>query len=243
MRAGSLSTRAATVWPSISVFSRASASAGFVCRAMSSRRSASLTKSAFLATKSVSQSSSSSAPSLLTTTPFVVERSRRLPTSLAPLTRRNSTALSKSPSASVRAFLQSIMPAPVASRRRLTSAAVKSAMSLLSRAGVDVGHVCGVRAEPSGRATAPSPRRAGTAPGGSAVLGALRARGGVAGGGHALDRSNLVSGDRRGLGGGLRQRGGRGVGGRGRVPTGQELALPVGPRLLAPPDRPRAPPP
>ena len=42
------------------------------CSAMSSRRSASLTKSAFLATKSVSQSSSSSAPSLLTTRPLVV---------------------------------------------------------------------------------------------------------------------------------------------------------------------------
>src|SRR4051812_50123790 len=85
----------------------------------------------------------------------------------------------------------------------------------------------------SGRATAPSPRRAGTAPGGSAVLGA---RGGVAGGGHALDRGNLVGGDRRGLGGGLRQRGGRGVVRRGRLPTGQELALPVGQRLLAPDD-------
>ena len=130
MRADSPSTSAATVWPSTSVASRASASAGFFSSAMSSRRSASFTKSAFLATKSVSQSSSSSAPSLLTTTPLVVERSRRLPTSLAPLTRRNSTALSKSPSASVRAFLQSIMPAPVASRRRLTSAAVNSAMSL-----------------------------------------------------------------------------------------------------------------
>src|SRR4051812_3299652 len=128
------------------------------------------------------------------------------------------------------------MPAPVASRRRLTSAAVKSAMSLPSGSGVDVVHVCGVRAEPSGRATAPSPRRAGTAPGGSAVLGALRARGGVAGGGHALDRSNLVGGDRRGLGGGLPQRGGRGGVRPGRGPTRPEVALPVGQRLRAPPD-------
>src|SRR4051794_1915818 len=63
----------------------------------------------------------------------------------------------------------------------------------------------------------------------SAVLGALGARGGVAGGGHALDRSDLVGGDRRGLGGGLRQLG-RGGGG---VATGQELALPVGQRLVA----------
>src|SRR4051812_49786045 len=134
------------------------------------------------------------------------------------------------------------MPAPVASRRRLTSAAVKSAMSLLSRSGVDVVRVCGVRAEPSGRATAPSPRRAGTAPGGSAVLGALRARGGVAGGGHALDRGDLVGGDRRGLGGGLPQRGGRGGGGRGGGPPRQGLAPPVRPGAGAHPDGARGPP-
>jgi hypothetical protein len=43
---------------------------------------------------------------------------------LAPLMRSTSTALSKSPSVSVSAFLQSSMPAPVSSRSRLTSAAV-----------------------------------------------------------------------------------------------------------------------
>jgi hypothetical protein len=94
MRADSPSTSAATVCPSTSVASSASASAGVPSRPIWSSRSASATNSAFLATKSVSQSSSSSAPSLLTTTPLVVERSRRLPTSLAPLMRSSSTALS-----------------------------------------------------------------------------------------------------------------------------------------------------
>src|SRR3954464_11610761 len=102
------------------------------------------------------------------------------------------------------------MPAPVASRRRLTSAAVKSAMSLPSGSGVDVVHVCGVRAAvrtchgavpaEGGGGPGPAPRGGGGgAGGGSAVLGALGTRGGVTGGGHALDRGNLVGGDRRGL--------------------------------------------
>ncbi|SHU42125.1 Uncharacterised protein [Mycobacteroides abscessus subsp. abscessus] len=55
-------------------------------------------------------------------------RSARLPTSLAPLMRSTSTALSKSPSDSARAFLQSSIPAPVSSRSRFTSAAVKFAI-------------------------------------------------------------------------------------------------------------------
>src|SRR5688500_14595688 len=213
MRADSPSTSAATVWPSTSVASRAWASAGRVCSAMSSRRSASLPKSAFLATKSVSQSSSSSAPSLLTTMPLVVERSRRLPTSLAPLTRRNSTALSKSPSASVSAFLQSIMPAPVASRRRLTSAAVNSAMSL------PLGLWC---EEWGGRAAAPPP------PG----------RDGDGAGRSGLGRG-LALGRRSGLrgGGGLGRSGLGGRSGVGCLATGQELALPVGQRLVATDDR------
>src|SRR5215210_4641607 len=222
MRADSDSTSAATVWPSTWVASRASTSAGFWVSTMSSRRSASFTKSAFLATKSVSQSSSSRAPSLLTTTPLVVERSRRLPTSLAPLTRRNSTALSKSPSDSVSAFLQSIMPAPVASRRRLTSAAVKSAMSLPSVFGA-----CGP--------VPLSPRELGREGRGhcSAVLGALRAGVGVAGGRDALDRGDLGRGDRGRLGRGLRQRGG-GLGGSGLGrAAGEQLALPVGQRFVA----------
>src|ERR1700739_4412532 len=90
---------------------------------------ASFRNSSFFATKSVSQFSSISAPSLAATRPSAVERSARLPTSFAPLMRNNSTALSKSPSLSLNEFLQSSMPAPVNSRSRLTSAAVKFAMS------------------------------------------------------------------------------------------------------------------
>src|ERR1700758_3342526 len=90
---------------------------------------ASFWNSSFFATKSVSQLSSISTPSLAATRPSAVERSARLPTSFAPLMRSSSTALSKSPSLSVRAFLQSSMPAPVSSRSRLTSAAVKFAIS------------------------------------------------------------------------------------------------------------------
>src|SRR3954454_18940178 len=221
MRADSASISFSTVWPSTSTASRPSTSAGFCSMAISSRRWASATNSAFLATKSVSQSSSSSAPPLLTTTPLVVERSRRLPTSLAPLMRSSSIALSYSPSASVRAFLASIMPAPVASRRRLTSAAVKAGMSLPS------GVVCWVR---TCGGAAPRPLGAlGSGAGASAVLGALGAGLGAAGGGHALDRSDLLGGDGRRRGRGLRQLGGRGVAGL----TGEQLALPVGQRLAA----------
>ena len=82
-------------------------------------------KSALLATKSVSQFSSSSDVPECATRPLAAVRPARLPTSLAPLIRRISTALSKSPSASSSAFLQSIIPAPVRSRSFLTSAAVK----------------------------------------------------------------------------------------------------------------------
>ena len=64
------------------------------------------------------------------TRPLEAERSAPRLAALAwPLTRRISTALSKSPSASVSAFLQSIMPAPVASRSIFTSAAEIVAMS------------------------------------------------------------------------------------------------------------------
>ncbi|COW14302.1 Uncharacterised protein [Mycobacterium tuberculosis] len=86
-----------------------------------------------MATKSVSQLSSISAPSLAATKPSAVARSARLPTSLAPLIRSASTALSKSPSVSASAFLQASMPAPVSSLSRLTSAAVKFAISAFPR--------------------------------------------------------------------------------------------------------------
>ena len=66
------------------------------------------------------------------TSPFAVVRSARLPMSFAPLMRRYSTALSKSPSDSSSARLQSIIPAPVSSRSRLTSAALIVAISASS---------------------------------------------------------------------------------------------------------------
>src|SRR5580700_11544696 len=52
-----------------------------------------------------------------------------------PFLRSQSTADSMSPSVSVRAFLQSIMPAPVLSRRSFTRAAVIAAMFLFSCVG------------------------------------------------------------------------------------------------------------
>jgi hypothetical protein len=58
------------------------------------------------------------------TRPLLASRSARLATLAAPVIRRISVAASKSPSASVRAFLASIIPAPVASRSFFTSAAV-----------------------------------------------------------------------------------------------------------------------
>src|SRR4051812_32777218 len=87
-------------------------------------RWAASTKSRFFATKSVSLLSSTSAEPEAATSPAEAVRScPRFFILSWPLTRRTSAALSKSPSASLRAFLQSIIPAPVRSRSRLTSAA------------------------------------------------------------------------------------------------------------------------
>ena len=86
----------------------------------------------FLATKSVSELTSTMTP----TVPSVVAASRparawrpsRLDRDFRPLRRMISRAFSASPSASVSAFLTSIMPAPVCSRSAFTSAAVKFAI-------------------------------------------------------------------------------------------------------------------
>src|SRR6266540_431082 len=59
-------------------------------------------------------------------TPSVAERPARLVIPALPASRRICLALSKSPSASCSALLESIMPAPVASRRALTWADVIS---------------------------------------------------------------------------------------------------------------------
>ena len=95
----------------------------------------------FFATKSVSQLSWIIAPSAAATRPLVALRSApRSLTLVSPLMRSSSAALSWSPSASSRAFFAAIMPAPVASRSFLTSAAVMFAMvlclALLSVSGV-----------------------------------------------------------------------------------------------------------
>ena len=86
--------------------------------------SASSTNSAFLATKSVSEPNWISDEPVAATRPLLAERSLRLAALAAPETRSSSTARSKSPSASVRAYFASIMPAPVWSRSFFTSAAV-----------------------------------------------------------------------------------------------------------------------
>jgi hypothetical protein len=81
-----------------------------------------------LATKSVSQLTSIITPTLpstlAATRPSAVERPSRLVAPFRPLMRMISIAFSASPLASSRAFLTSIMPAPVRSRRALISAAV-----------------------------------------------------------------------------------------------------------------------
>src|SRR4051795_10466237 len=80
--------------------------------------------------------------------PSLAARSPRLAAEAWPLTRRISIALSMSPSDSVRAFLQSIIPAPVASRSFFTSAAAMFAMcgsNLLSVVVFEGGRSSGLR--------------------------------------------------------------------------------------------------
>src|SRR5579875_374740 len=124
-----------TVLPlSTSVVRRARRSSTLPARAALAILAASSWNCSFFATKSVSQFSSTMTPSVVPSSSAVIRplpavRAARLPASLTPLRRRISTACSKSPSASARAFLQSIIPAPVCSRSRFTSAAEKFAMS------------------------------------------------------------------------------------------------------------------
>src|SRR3984893_7481876 len=135
--------------PSDAAFS-ASTSAACEATAAPTMASASVWNSSFFATKCVSQFRSIRALPLAATSPSAAARSARLPTSFAPLMRSNSTALSKSPSLSVSAFLQSSMPAPVSSRSRLTSAAVKFAISAFRGVGFGIGGSVG--GGPRGRA-------------------------------------------------------------------------------------------
>src|SRR5690242_1404271 len=90
----------------------------------------------FLATKSVSELTSTAAPLVpctsMPTRPSAAVRLDFLAAAARPLVRSQSTAASMSPLASASAFLQSIMPAPLFSRSSLTIAAVISAMSFSS---------------------------------------------------------------------------------------------------------------
>ena len=92
------------------------------------------TKVSFLATKSVSALTSRTTPTLPstmeTTRPSAAMRLAFFSAAARPFSLRNSSAFSKSPFDSVRAFLQSIMPQPVCSRRFFTSAAVKLAIMI-----------------------------------------------------------------------------------------------------------------
>ena len=89
----------------------------------------------FLATKSVSALTStitaffSSAATAVATMPSAAIRPAFLAAPASPFSLRNSTAFSISPSVAARAFLQSIIPAPVISLNSFTIAAVTAAIS------------------------------------------------------------------------------------------------------------------
>ena len=91
-------------------------------------------------TKSVSQLSSTIAPvvpdTLAATTPSAAIRDDAFEALLPSLTRRISSARSMSPSASVRAFLHSIIGASVFARSAPTMLAVIAAISCISLIGV-----------------------------------------------------------------------------------------------------------
>ena len=112
----------------------ASVSVKFLVAVNCARFLANLIKSSFLATKSVSQLTSTRAPLFLSTaisTPIVPSAVIRLAAVLAfaPLFIRNkSSAVFRSPPVSINAFLHSIMPSPVRSRNSFTMLAVISAM-------------------------------------------------------------------------------------------------------------------
>ena len=93
---------------------------------------ASAWKSALRATKSVSELTSTTTPFVPSTStatrPSAATRPDFLAALVMPFLRSQSTAASTSPDVSLRAFLQSIMPAPVFSRRSFTIAAETVAM-------------------------------------------------------------------------------------------------------------------
>jgi hypothetical protein len=121
-----------TVGPKPSIASgsadSAATSAGFFSATSWASAFAKPTKLSFFETKSVSQLSSTIAPASPSTTaamtPSAVTREAALPALLPSLTRRISSARARSPSASVRAFLHSIIGASVLARSSATMLAV-----------------------------------------------------------------------------------------------------------------------
>ena len=115
---------------------RASTSAGF---SVATTEATSLTKpwnTSFLATKSVWELTSMITPTPLSAatakdTPSAATLPAFLVWAARPFSRSHSMALSKSPSASTRAFLQSIMPTPVISRSFCTSFAAIAIINYL----------------------------------------------------------------------------------------------------------------
>ena len=113
----------------------ASISAALVFSACSATSDTQFWNFSFLATKSVSAFTStttaffSSAVTLVITIPSAAIRPAFLVAPASPFSLRNSTALSMSPSVAARAFLQSIIPAPVISRNSFTIAAVTAILN------------------------------------------------------------------------------------------------------------------
>ena len=115
----------------------AATSAGLLLATSSAQPLARVMNSSFLATKSVSELTSTTAASLpsaaryMPTTPSAATRLAALVALLPSLTRRISSALAMSPPASVSAFLHSIIGASVFSRSSFTMPAVISAITSL----------------------------------------------------------------------------------------------------------------
>src|SRR5690606_33660640 len=171
--------RAATVSPSMGAFASAAASPPSGRPAATSAIAcAGRWKSSVRATKSVSQPSSTSAPtdpaSAIAIVPSAVARPSRLAALARPRSRSRVAAFSMSPPASVSAFLQSIMPAPVRSRRSFTAAAEISATLLVSSCrlapdgSADLAlarvHVVAIAARAAGAAARAAAARAAPAP-------------------------------------------------------------------------------
>ncbi len=136
MRPTSAVRAASTVLSPIGSAESAATSAGAARPASAASSRTNARKSSFLATKSVSQFTSTMAPSLrssatqMPTTPSAVTRVAALPALVPSFTRRISSARAMSPPASVSAFLHSIIGASVFSRSSFTMLAVISAIVL-----------------------------------------------------------------------------------------------------------------